>query len=215
MIVKYIFKQHIRLPVSFVWTIMLPAILYLVFKYKDEEIAFLGSYIVFSSYAYGSSLYLMNCRESGFLKCFISNKATLYKFCFALYIVNTVTISVSLISFYAIIYFISSKMYFFQVWNLILFSPILYLISLNLLNFRKESSEVYTVLNVVMIMFIVLPFLDQPIGGWLNHFNPLYLYGVFSKMGLDISYWFSAVTLSIFGMFGLYNFNWQPVEGRA
>jgi hypothetical protein len=212
---KYILIQHLRLPVSFLWTVALPTILYATFQYDVKSLTFLGSYIVFSSYAYGNAMYLINCRESGFLKCLIRGRKSLAMFSLALYLVNTTIIFFSILLFYFIVYFLDSVSLFSQLFSLMAFSPILFFISLNILNYRKESSEVYTVLNILIMLFLIVSLYDGEYGYLINHFNPLYLYGAIAYMDGSYSYIITSVALALAGFFGIYRFSYQPVEGRA
>ncbi len=214
-LLRYMILQHLRLPVSFVWTILLPTILYIVFQYELNQASFLGAYIVFSSYVYGNSVYLMGCRESGFLKCFVRDRTQLLAFCFSLYLVNTIMVFISLSTFYGFVY-LASGINPFQQWLwLLVESPVLYLLSLNLLNVRKESAEVQTILSVLMMLFVVFTFLDHPVVNFVNHINPLYIAGRLTVTEVAPSYLLSTFLLGLTGLTGLWRFNQQPVEGRV
>lgn len=212
---KYIFIQHIRLPVSFIWTLALPTILYLTFQYDMKALSLLGSYIIFSSYAYGNSMYLISCRESGFLKCLIRGKRALAVFSLALYTVNTFILMISLAVFYTVIYIIDGINFYRQLLYLSLFSPVLFFISLNVLNYRTESSEVYTVLSIAIMLFLIISLYEGQYSTFINHLNPLYIYGAIAYADENLSYIASCCFMSLTGLLGLYRFNYQPVEGRV
>lgn len=125
---KYILLQQLRQPISFIWTIALPTTLYFTFQYQKDDVAFLGSYIVFSIYIYGGALYIIAHRESGFLKCLIPSRRSLLHFSVALYIANTLIALTGISVFYLMLYCINEEVLFTQFLQLMYLSPALYLI---------------------------------------------------------------------------------------
>lgn len=114
--------QAMRIPITFFWTVGLPTLLFFVFNYNTNQICFLLSYIVFSSYAYGAALPILAARESGFLKSFIQNSNSFWRYVICIYCSITVIMCLSIVLFLVILKLSSGIDLFYSLLPILLLS---------------------------------------------------------------------------------------------
>lgn len=73
----------------------------------------------------------------------------------------------------------------------------------------------HTVINISMMLFIITPFLHQPIAQALNYLNPIYLHRLFFSSSEYSAHWVTTLLMTSLGIIALLRLDRQPVEGRA
>ena len=212
--------QAMRMPLTFLWTIGLPTILYLVFSYNQEQAILLLGYIIFSSYLYGSTLQLISQRESGFLKTFIQSKHSMLNHLGSLYLANLVIILLSVSVYLGLVLkseFASIAPFYLL--GVIAVSPFVFFSCQMLTLLKLKNTDTSTLCSMLLMLCTLLSFSSFSFMGFeLNSFNPVYSINSFFHLlkfgSASLMNLLPFLCFSIIGLLATVKMNLQSYEAR-
>ncbi|OOE46020.1 hypothetical protein [Salinivibrio kushneri] len=216
----YQLLQAVRMPLTFLWTLGLPTILYLVFSYSQTEAVLLLGYIVFSSYLYGSTLQLIDQRESGFLKTIIQSRRSMFNHLCSIYLANLVVILLSVTVYLALVLksdFVQLAPGYLLAVSAV--SPLVFFTCQTLTLLKLKNTDISTLCSMMLMLFTLLSFSSLDVMGFeLNSLNPIYSINAFVNIVQNGSFALTDLLpflcLSVIGLITTAKMNIQSYEGR-